>query len=81
MLPGLKKLNFQAMLFLIGLVGGYVLGSLWPGFFLILFLPFGFRGRFTGERGKGIDFSYLIAAILGLSAGFLLAFVERITSL
>jgi hypothetical protein len=79
--PGLKKLNFQAMLFVIGLVGGYVLGSLWPGFFLILFLPLGFRGRFTGESGKRMDFSYLVAVILGLSVGFLLALVEKITSL
>lgn len=79
--PGLKKLNQQTMLFVVGLGVGYFLGSLWPGFFLILFLPFGFRGRLSGRSNKWLGLSYLVAVILGLSAGFLLAFVERITSL
>jgi hypothetical protein len=79
--PGLKKPNQQTMLFVLGLGGGYFLGRLWPGFFLILFLPFGFRGILSERSNKRRDLSYLVAVIIGLSAGFLLAFVERITSL
>ena len=74
-------MNLELMLFVIGLGAGYVLGSLWPGFILILFLPFGFRGKFAGSDRRKVDFSYLVVAILGFSAGFLLSFIERITSL
>jgi hypothetical protein len=79
--PRQKKFNLQAMLFMVGLGCGYALGSLWPGFFLILLLPFGFRSKLAESGDKRLDLSYLVACTMGLSTGFLLSFVQRITSL
>jgi hypothetical protein len=77
----LKKLNLQAMLFAAGVACGYVLGSLWPGFFFLMFIPFGF---FPGRRpdGKITEWlAYLLAAGVGLTAGFLASLLVWITSL
>ena len=76
----LKKLNLQAILFVASFAAGYILASLWPGFFLVLLIPFVFNGT---RAGKSIRFelSYLVSVMLGFSAGFLIALILRITSL
>ena len=77
----LKKLNLLAMLFAAGVACGYYLGSLWPGFFFLIFIPFGFFPRRQPD-GKFTEWlTYLLAAGLGLTAGFLTSLLVWITSL